>query len=133
MYCSRGRSKSYLPNYPSLVKTNWAGSQEYKCRIERKKNSLSRETVGLCSFSMILFIKIKSSCHNINFLQFTFIKHGTQAFSINYYFPTFLTLLVLQWQDGEKRGARGREKTKPERAKRHFQSRHILLKTALLR
>lgn len=67
------------------------------------KKSCSRETVGLDSFSMILFIKIESSCHNINFLQFTFIKHGTQAFYINYYFPTFIVSLVLQWQDGVRR------------------------------
>lgn len=66
-YCSLGSSKSYLTNYYSLVKTNCEESQEYKCRIERK-NSLSRETVRLDSFSVILFIKIESSCHNINFL-----------------------------------------------------------------
>lgn len=66
-YCSLGSSKSYLPNYHSLVKTNCEESQEYKCRIE-SKISLSRETVRLDSFSVILFIKIESSCHNINFL-----------------------------------------------------------------
>lgn len=69
-----------------------------KCRIERGGGLSQQETVGLDSFSMILFIKIESSCHNINFLQFTFIKHGTQAFSINYYFPIFITSLALQWQ-----------------------------------
>lgn len=70
-----------------------------KCRIERGEKSLSKETVRLDSFSMILFIKIESSCHNINFLQFTFIKHGIQAFSINYYFPILITYLALQWQN----------------------------------
>lgn len=81
--------------------------------------------MGLDSFSMILFIKIESSCHNINFLQFTFIKHGTQAFSINYYFPTFITSLVLQWQNGvrsvgDEGGRRWRIKAKE---RQHFQSR----------
>lgn len=133
-YCSQGRSKSYLPNYHSLVKTNWEESQEYKCRIERKKKSLSTETVGLDSFSKILFIKIESSCHNINFLKFTFIKHGTQGFSINYYFPTFITSLVLEWQDGVRSVESGRgAEMENERAKeRHLQSRDTLLKTALL-
>lgn len=124
-YCSQGRSKSYLPNYYSLVKTNWEESQECTCRIERGKKSCSRETVGLDSFSMILFIKIESSCHNINFLQFTFIKHGTQAFYINYYFPTFIISLVLQWQDGVRRvGGRkgGKMEDKRAKRKRHFQN-----------
>lgn len=102
-YSSQGKSKSYLRNYCSLVKTNWEESQEYKHRIEREKIFLGGETVGLDSFSMILFIKIESSCHNINFLQFTFIKHGTQAFSTNYYFPIFITSFVPQQEDGVRR------------------------------
>ena len=66
-YCSQGRSKFYLPNCHSLVKTNWEESQENKCRIERK-NSLSRETVGLDSFPIILFIKMESSVTINDFL-----------------------------------------------------------------
>ena len=81
----------------------------------------------LDSFSMILFIKIESSCHNINFLQFTFIKHGTQAFSINYYFATFITSLVLQWQDGV-RTVEGRRRG----SKSYIFGVEELLKTALL-
>ena len=42
----------------------------------------------LDSFSMVLFIKIESSCH-INFLQFTFIKHGTQALPTKLLFSNF--------------------------------------------
>lgn len=87
--------------------------------------SLSKETVGFDSFSIILFIKLDSSCHNINFLQFTFIKHGTQAFSINCYFPIFITFLALQWQNEVRRvrDERGK-KMEDERVKerQHFQS-----------
>lgn len=49
-YCSQGRSKSYLPNYHPLVKTNWEGSQEYTCRIEREKNLAAEEQWGLIAF-----------------------------------------------------------------------------------
>ena len=76
---------------------------------------------------MILFIKIESSCHNINFLQFTFIKHGTQAFSINYYFPTFITSLVLSGKMGY-----GLWKGGDEGAKKDIFGVEELLKTALL-
>lgn len=74
--------------------------------------------MGLDSFSMVLFIKIESSCHNINFLQFTSIKHGTQAFSINYYFPAFTTSFVLVQGEGWREG-RGGMKAKE---KHYFQS-----------
>lgn len=82
---------------------------------------------------MILFIKIESSCHNINFLQFTFVKHGTQALSTNYCFPTFITSLVLQWQDGVRSGGWQWGEDGGQKGKRaRMGSGDILLKTALL-